>query len=92
MALIESLDVFFDAFAVPVTAGAVSGLGILDAPTLQVGGEYALSDEYLLTCKTSDFGSLVFGSAITVGGTAYKVRENRRIDDGALCEISLTKV
>ena len=37
MALTENLDVFLADFGVSVTAGAVSGLGILDLPGELVG-------------------------------------------------------
>ena len=51
-----------------------------------------LSTDYQITAKTSDFGTLLAGTSITVDSVAYKVRETRQIGDGLLCEISLQKV
>ena len=88
----DDLNVFFEDFAVPVSAGQISGKGILDAPTLRLGEADVLSNEYLLTVRTADFGELTYGASITVEGRSYRVREVRQVDDGKLSEISLSKV
>jgi len=51
-----------------------------------------LTTDYLLTVKTSTFGSAKYGDSITVAGAAYQVRESRQLDDGKLNEILLTTV
>lgn len=66
--------------------------GIFDAPTRVIDGGMVLTNDYTLTVKTSDFGAALYGDSITVNGVAYKVRETRQMDDGALSEISLQKV
>jgi hypothetical protein len=86
----EIPDVFLADFGVPVTAGNVSGVGILDMPTQIVADGMVLTTEYALTAKTSDFGHLVYGAAITVNSETYEVREVRKLDDGQFCEISLS--
>lgn len=91
MALIEDLSLFLDDFGVSCTAGAVSALGILDAPTQIVVGDQILTSDYVLTAKSVDFGNLLYGAAISVEGVNYTVREVRLLDDGAFCEISLQK-
>jgi len=92
MALTEDLNQFLNDFGLSCTAGAVTALGILDMPGRVLGADgMVLSTEYLLTAKASDFGNLLFGDNITVGGTSYTVREALLIDDGAFVEISLTK-
>jgi hypothetical protein len=91
MPLTEDLGEFFNDFGVSCTAGAVSALGILDMPSQVLVGDQVLSTDYTLTAKASDFGSLVYGDAITVAGVAYTVREARLIDDGALVELGLQK-
>jgi hypothetical protein len=88
----ENLDNFLGIFSVPVVWNGTTGLGIFDAPTSVMGGGAVLSDEYLVTVKTAVFGAVNYGDAITVNGTAYKVREARKIDDGAFTEITLSKV
>jgi hypothetical protein len=94
MAFTEDLSVFLDlnGFGVPVTAGAVSGVGILDQNSeIILGGEVTIID-YLLTVPTATFGSLGFGDAITVDGQSYKVEtQPQRFDDGTFCRVPLMK-
>lgn len=92
MALIEDLSLFLNDFGVSCTAGAVSALGILDVPTQILAGDQILTTDYTLTARSVDFGNLLYGAAITVGGVNYTVREVRQLDDGAFCEIALQKV
>ena len=90
MAFTESLDPFLADFGVPVTAGAVSGLGMLDQNSeIILGGEITIID-YLLTVPTALFGGLTYGDAITVDGTSYKVEmQPQRFDDGTFCRVPL---
>ena len=94
MAFTEDLSVFLDlnGFGVPVVAGAVSGVGILDQNSeLILGGEITIID-YLLTVPTSTFGSLGYGDAITVDGVSYKCEtQPQRFDDGTFCRVPLVK-
>jgi len=94
MAFTEDLSVFLDlnGFGVPVVAGAVSGVGILDQNSeLILGGEITIID-YLLTVPTATFGSLGYGDAITVDGASYKVEtQPQRFDDGTFCRVPLIK-
>jgi hypothetical protein len=93
MAFTELLDPFLADFGVAVTAGAVSGLGILDQNSeIILGGEITIID-YLLTVPTATFGSLGYGDAITVDGTSYKCEtQPQRFDDGTFCRVPLVKV
>jgi hypothetical protein len=91
MAWSEDPTVFLVDFGVPVTAGATSGLGILDQPGALVADGMVISTDYTLRCEASKFGSLAYGASITVNSVSYTVRENRLIDDGTFCEISLQK-
>lgn len=88
----ENLDIFFSDFGKTVTMGAVSGLGILDEPDQIIGGGLAISTDYSLLTKTSLFGNAGYGDSISVDGVAYSVREVRKVDDGSLCRMILTKV
>jgi hypothetical protein len=94
MAFTEDLSVFLDlnGFGVPVVAGAVSGVGILDQNSeLILGGEITIID-YLLTVPTATFGSLGYGDAITVDGASYKVEtQPQRFDDGTFCRVPLVR-
>ena len=91
----EDLSVFLglDGFGVPVSAGAVSGVGILDINSeLILGSEINVID-YLLTVPTATFGNLGYGQAITVDGVGYEVETKpMRFDDGVFCRIPLMKV
>jgi hypothetical protein len=92
MAFTEPLDLFLADFGLPVTAGVIAGVGILDMPTQVVADGMVLSTDYTLTAKTADFGGLYFGDPVTVDGVNYQVREVRKLDDGKFCEISLSKL
>jgi hypothetical protein len=91
MPLSEDLSVFFGDFDVTCTSGAITGLGILDMPTEIVADGVVLTTDYRLTCLASDFGSLTYSASITVGGTAYTVRETTLVDDGKFCVLMLSK-
>ena len=91
MALTEDLTLFLADFGVSVTAGAVSGLGILDMPGELVADEMIITTDYSLRCEASKFGGLIYGAAVTVNSVSYQVRENRLIEDGAFCLITLQK-
>lgn len=90
MALTDSPDTYLADFGVAVSAGVVSGLGILDMPDQNLSG-MAQSTEYSVLCKYSDFGGLKNMDAITVNSVAYTVRENHKLDDGTFCRILLEK-
>jgi hypothetical protein len=95
MAFTEDLDIFLDldGFGVPVTAGAVSGVGILDKNAeLVIDGELNVID-YLLTVSTELFGNLGYGSPMVVDGQTYKAAiVPKPFDDGLLCRIPLINV
>lgn len=93
MAFTENLSVFLDSdgFAVPVVAGAVSGLGILDMPSEIIADGIVLTTDYKLTCESSKFSDLANGAGINVDGNAYTVRNVALIDDGAFCELMLQR-
>ena len=88
----DSLDAIFSDLAVTVVAGGVTGKGILDEPTSIVAGDQVLYVDRVLHCKSSDFGTLVGGDSISVGGVNYKVRTCEKDIDGLTCQISLEKV
>jgi hypothetical protein len=92
MAFTEELDLFLSDFGVPVSAGAVTGVGVLDMPSQVVADGMVLTTDYKLTVKTSVFGGLLYGDAITVDGIAYQVREAMKVDDGRFTELMLTKL
>ena len=93
MALTEDLSVFLSSsgFGIPVTAGAISGFGILDMPSEIIADGIVLTTDYKLTCETSKFGDLAHGAGINVDGHAYTVRNVAFIDDGAFCELMLQR-
>jgi hypothetical protein len=51
-----------------------------------------ITTDYSLRCEASKFGGLIYGAAMTVDSVNYQVRENRLIEDGAFCNITLLKV
>jgi hypothetical protein len=84
-------EMFGGPFGVSATSGGTTANGILDSPTSVIAGDQILTTEYIFHCKNSDFGTLIAGSAITVGGVAYTVRQNEAGLDGLTREISLSK-
>lgn len=88
----ENLDTFLSDFGVTVVLGSTTGTGVLDTPDQFVGDGLSISTDYSLLCKFSEFGGAAYGDAITVDGVSYTVREVRKIDDGKLCRIGLSKV
>lgn len=86
-------DLLLADFGVSATAGAVSGIGHLDVNSeLILNGQVVMID-YALTCRTDLFGSLTFGSSMTVNGVGYKViHEPLRIADGVFCVVPLEKL
>lgn len=92
MAFVEDPTAFLSDFGVTVTAGAVSGLGILDSPGEYVAGDRVITTEYLLRVEASKFGSLGYNDALTVDGDAYTLREAPLLaDDGVFCLMLLSK-
>ena len=76
MPFTEDLDVFFPDFGVAANAGAVDFLVIFDrASVLSLGGSVESTGPQCVG-KTSDLGALVEGSAITINGAAYTVKDN----------------
>ena len=91
MSFTEDLSLFFADFAVPVTAGPISGPGILDMPTEIVADGTVLTTDYRLTVLTSDFGHLIYGDTVLIDNTTYTVRETMQLDDGKLSAIMLMR-
>ena len=91
LAAFDDLTAFLADFGVPVTSGAVSGLGILDMPTEVIENGMVLTTEYLLTARAADFGGLAYGDQLTANGQAYTVRDVRTIDDGLMVHIAMQK-
>jgi len=92
MTLSDDLTVFFsDSSAVSATAGSTTGKGHLDEPTNVAVGDQVLFVDYAFRCKTSDFGSLKSGDAITINSVAYTVRMAEKEDDGLTTVLSVQK-
>lgn len=91
MAFIEDLDSFFIDFTDSVIYDNAEYKGILDQPDEMIADNTVLTTDYELTGKSSDFASILFDEDIEINQEAYKVRSVRKIDDGTLCIVSLTK-
>ena len=90
--LSNDLDIFFDnPFGVSATSGDTTAKVLLDQPSQVLAGDMVLTTDFQITAKTSDFGTLLAGTSITVDSVDYTVRETRLVGDGLLCEISLQK-
>ena len=92
MAFTEDSDVFFGDFSESIFYDNATYKGILEQPDEVIADGVVLTTDYELTVKNSDLGSLAFDTQIEVSNVKYKVRSVRKIDDGTLCKISLSKV
>ena len=87
------LDFLLADFGASVTAGAISGVGVLDVNSQIALQGQVIMVNYALTCRTDLFGSLQHGAAITVNGEVFKVdHEPMRVADGAYCVIPLERI
>jgi hypothetical protein len=86
----EDLSIFLTDFGVSCTSGTTTALGILDMPGQVIADGMVINTDYTLTARNADFGGLLYGDGITVGGSSYQVREVRKLDDGSMVEILLT--
>lgn len=87
----EDPTIFLQDFGVAVSSGLVSGLGILDMPGEVIMNDMVISTDYTLRCESAKFGGLAYGQPLQVDGVVYSVREVRRLDDGVMCEVSLSR-
>ena len=91
MPFTEDLDAFFVDFTDEVIWDNAEYKGILEEPDQILADGVVLSTEYQLTVKTTDFASVVFDKDLVINSEAYTVRNMRKIDDGSLSIISLSK-
>ena len=81
---------FLQDFGVTCTAGAVTGLGILDQDSEMAFGGEVVFIPYVLTAETSKFGNLDYGATIVVNGVSYIVEHKPMLtDDGTFCRVPL---
>ena len=92
MAFTEDLNAFFVDFSENVFYDNATYKGILEQPDEVIADGVVLTTDYELTVKTTDLGTIAFDTQIEVSNVKYKVRNVRKIDDGTLCKILLTKV
>jgi len=92
MAFTEDINTFFVDFAEDVIYETIRYKGILEQPDELIADGIVMTTDYELTVKSSELGSLDFDTVIEVSNVKYKVRNVRKIDDGTLSKISLTKV
>ena len=92
MAFTEDINTFFVDFAEDVIYETIRYKGILEQPDELIADGIVMTTDYELTVKSSELGSLDFDTVIDVSNVKYKVRNVRKIDDGTLSKISLTKV
>jgi len=86
-------DLLLQDFGLSITAGAVSGIGILDRNSEIILGGQAVIVDYMVTCRTDQFGALQYGSGIAVDGISYTVRhEPLKLADGRYCSIPLERL
>lgn len=85
-------ELFLADHGLPVTIGDVETVGILEAPTVYVTDDRAISSDYQLTVTAAAGGSLRYGATVAVNGLAYTVRDNMVLDDGTFVVLQLELV
>lgn len=88
----EDLGLFFADFGVDATWGSLTTKVIIDAATEDLLGGRILSNDYVMTLPAADFPGIAMNAQITVGSVTYRVREVRLIDDGAVKELTVSKL
>lgn len=89
------IQALLDEFGIPVTVGAVTAKAVRDTQDEAVA---AAEDGSIvgrmvsLVVKTGTYPTLAEGVAATVEGTAYTVKQQLLIDDGALTLVRCAKV
>ena len=91
MPFTEDLDTFFIDFRDSVIYDNAEYIAFLDQPDEMIADGVVVSTDYELTGKTSDFGSVEYEDKIVVNDEDYTVRSVRKIDDGSMCIVSLSK-
>ena len=91
MAFKENLNLFFDEFTDEVIYDNAIYFGMLDEPDEIIADNTILSTEYELKVKTSDFQNVLFEKTMLVNSIPFTVRNIRKIDDGKISIISLSK-
>jgi hypothetical protein len=83
-------DLLLQDFGLSVTAGAVSGIGILDKHSDIIIDGRIITVNHSLIVRTDQFGDLDYGDTLTVDGADYKVEhEPIRIADGVYSVVVL---
>jgi hypothetical protein len=92
----EDLDCFLEEHGSRCSVGGVDFIGIKDEPDeqLQIGMLGAQSAMTTLVVKATTIAALGIKSGVTilVGGVQYQARNPAKMDDGAFCQVPLTKV
>ena len=76
-------------FGVPITFGAVQGLGIVDQVDRELLQDPSISltgREVTVTLETTKFAALKSGNTLSVDSVSHVVMQVRRVGDGALME------
>lgn len=91
----EDLDVFLEEHGVACSVGGVDFVGIKDEPDeqLSLGMVAAQSTMTTLLVKSTVVAArgIKAGVAVVVAGAPYVARNPVKVDDGAFCQIPLTK-
>lgn len=87
----EDTSLYLADFGVDVVAGTTTGKGILDMPSELIVDGQIISTDYTLTCETSKFGALLYGSQLSINGVPYTVRVANLVSDGVFTQLTLQR-
>ena len=94
--LTEDMSAFFrvDGFAKAATWDGIPAAVIVDMPTEDLfdGGDMKVIAQQLeVTLPTDSWPGIARGAQVIIEGTTYVVREVRKLDDGAIKRMRLSK-
>lgn len=89
--IVDDASLYLQDFGKTVVIGAASGLGILDAPGERIIGDVVMSVDYALTVPAALGLGVKYGTALTVDGVAFTVKENQPQQDGLFHVLMLEK-
>lgn len=87
----DDASLYLQDFGKTVVIGTASGLGILDAPGDRIIGDMVMAVDYALTVPASLASGVKYGTALTVDGVAFTVKENQPQQDGLFHVLMLEK-
>lgn len=80
--------VFLADLGVPATVGTTTANVLWDTPDQDILSGHAMTREYAITFRVTDFPTLAMGNTVTIASQAYTVREPPHAEDDAVFAVA----